>query len=64
MSPIATPKGPRPHPVIGAVALDAMAALAGPAWAPDHERAWSEAFEIVTTAMRAGAPDCQLAVAA
>jgi hypothetical protein len=37
-----------PCHVIGAVALDLIAAIAGPASAPDHARAWSAAFELVT----------------
>ncbi len=52
------------HPVIGAVALDAMAAMAGPARAPDHERAWRAAFEIVVGAMLAGPADWELAAVA
>jgi hypothetical protein len=40
--------------VIGGVLLDAMAAIAGPTWNPDHARAWREAFEIVLDATRAG----------
>ena len=47
---------PRRYPVVGAVALDAMAATAGPAWAPGHDRAWSTAFDIVVAAMLAAAP--------
>jgi hypothetical protein len=41
-----------------------MAAIAGPTWRPDYERAWSAAFEIVTTAMLAGATSHKPAVAA
>jgi hypothetical protein len=45
--------GARPArgPNIGAVALDAMAAIAGPSWAPGYERAWDLAASIVTEAM-------------
>ena len=39
------------HPVIGAAALDAMAAFAGPPGSPDHRHAWSAAVEIVAGAM-------------
>ena len=44
------------HPVIGAVALDLMASIAGPAWSRDNAGAWSAAFEIVTRAMADSAP--------
>jgi hemoglobin-like flavoprotein len=46
---------PERYPVVGAVALDAMAAIAGPALTPDYERAWSAAFEVVVGAMLVGA---------
>ena len=42
------------YPSLGATALDAMAALAGPVGAADHRRAWDAAFGIVVAAMRAG----------
>jgi hypothetical protein len=45
----------RRHPVAGAVMLDLAAELAGPPGTPDHERAWSEAFEIVTEPMHPAA---------
>ena len=48
---------PEHYPRVAAVALDAMAALAGPASAPDHDRAWTTAFEIVVGAMLAGVAD-------
>jgi hemoglobin-like flavoprotein len=44
------------YPVVGAAALDLMAAIAGPTAAPDHARAWSAAFEIVTRALVAQRP--------
>jgi hypothetical protein len=37
---------------IGAAALDAMAAIAGPVWTPDYGLAWSAAFETVVAGMR------------
>ncbi len=52
------------RPVIGAVALDAMAAIAGPARTPDYERAWSAAFEIVMRQCLADATDRELATVA
>jgi hypothetical protein len=51
-------------PLVGAVLLDQMAAIAGPTWAPDHERAWSAAFELVLRPMLAGAAEGELAAAA
>jgi hemoglobin-like flavoprotein len=38
------------YAVIGAVALDAKAAIAGPPSTPDYERAWNAAFKIVAEA--------------
>ena len=52
------------HPVVGVVALDAMAAIAGDARAPGFEQAWSDAFEIVTAAMLPENADPDLAIAA
>ncbi len=49
------------YPVIGAVALDAMAAVTGPPSTPDYKRAWNAAFEIVAEAMFAEAADAELA---
>jgi hemoglobin-like flavoprotein len=51
------------YPVIGAVALDAMAAIVGPPSTPDYERTWNAAFEIVAKAI-AGAAHPDLAAAA
>jgi hypothetical protein len=39
------------HPVVGVVALDLMASIAGPALAPDHAASWNAAVEIVTRAL-------------
>jgi hemoglobin-like flavoprotein len=41
-----------------------MAAVAGPAWKPDYERAWGEAFEVVAGAMIEGAESVALDAAA
>jgi hemoglobin-like flavoprotein len=56
---------PRPaqYPVIGAVALDEMAAIAGPPSTPDYNGAWNTAFETVAEAMFAGAADAEMAAA-
>jgi hemoglobin-like flavoprotein len=53
---------PARYPVVGAVALDAMATIAGPAATPGHESAWRAAFEIVMQAMRAGRPSSAVVV--
>ncbi len=55
---------PEHYPVVGAVALDAMAAIAGPPSTPDYERAWNAAFKIVAEATFAGAADEELAAVA
>jgi methyl-accepting chemotaxis protein len=46
---------PEHYPVVGEVLLASMAAVAGPAWKPEYERAWSEAFSVVAWAMMEGA---------
>jgi hemoglobin-like flavoprotein len=46
---------PEHYPVVADVLIGAMAAIAGPAWRPEHERAWSAALEIVSGAMLEGA---------
>jgi hemoglobin-like flavoprotein len=60
----AAPSPPEHDAVIGAAALDLMAAIAGPAWTSHHEQAWSTAYEIVVRAMTAEAADEELAAAA
>jgi hemoglobin-like flavoprotein len=46
------------------VLIAAMAAVAGPAWLPEHERAWGEAFGVVAGAMIDGAATAALETAA
>jgi hemoglobin-like flavoprotein len=46
---------PEHYPVVGEVLIGAMATVAGSAWQPEHERAWSEAFRVVAWAMMEGA---------
>jgi methyl-accepting chemotaxis protein len=55
---------PEHYPVVGEVLIAAMAAIAGPAWRPEHQRAWSQAFEIVAGAMLEGAQGVSVAAAA
>jgi hemoglobin-like flavoprotein len=45
------------YPVVGAVLIAAMADVAGDAWRPDYERAWSDAFDVVAGAMLEGAAE-------
>jgi methyl-accepting chemotaxis protein len=46
---------PGHYPVVGAILIGSMAELAGEAWQPEYERAWSEAFDVVAGAMLEGA---------
>jgi methyl-accepting chemotaxis protein len=55
---------PEHYPVVGEVLIAAMAETAGPAWRPEHERAWSEAFAVVAGAMLDGARTATLRAAA
>jgi methyl-accepting chemotaxis protein len=50
---------PEHYPVVGETLIASMAALAGDAWEPRFERAWSAAFEIVAGAMLAGAAEAE-----
>jgi hemoglobin-like flavoprotein len=58
--------GARPahYPVVGAVLIGAMEAVAGDAWEPRYGEAWGEAFGVVAAAMLEGAADAQLPLAA
>ena len=55
---------PEHYPVVGNVLLSAMAEIAGPAWTPAYERAWTAAFGVVAGAMIEGAEQAKLAAAA
>jgi hemoglobin-like flavoprotein len=46
---------PEHYPVVGAVLIASMAEIAGDAWQPGHERAWTAAFDVVAGAMLDGA---------
>jgi len=46
---------PAHYPVVGEVLLASMAYVAGDAWRPAYERAWTEAFGVVAGAMLEGA---------
>jgi hemoglobin-like flavoprotein len=49
------------YPVVGEVLIDSMA---GGAWRPEYERAWSAAFEVVAGVMLEGAAAAELDAAA
>ena len=55
---------PEHYPVVGEVLIASMAAVAGPAWRPEYERAWGQAFEVVAGAMIEGAQAAALDAAA
>jgi methyl-accepting chemotaxis protein len=55
---------PEHYPLVGEVLLASMAEIAGPAWSPEYERAWTEAFAIVAGAMLEGAECAELESAA
>jgi methyl-accepting chemotaxis protein len=55
---------PEHYPVVGEVLLASMAVVAGPAWTPEFERAWGEAFSVVAGAMIEGAEAAELEAAA
>jgi hemoglobin-like flavoprotein len=55
---------PEHYPVVGEVLLASMAEVAGPAWTPEYERAWTTAFSVVSGAMLEGAEQVKLQFAA
>jgi hemoglobin-like flavoprotein len=55
---------PEHYPVVGEVLIASMAAVAGPAWTAEYERAWTEAFGVVAGAMIEGAERATLDEAA
>jgi nitric oxide dioxygenase len=52
---------PEHYPVVGSVLIASMADVAGDAWRPEYERAWSVAFDIVAAEMLSGATGLELA---
>jgi hemoglobin-like flavoprotein len=52
------------YPVVGGVLIASMAEVAGGAWRPEYERAWSAAFEVVAGVMLEGAAAAELDAAA
>jgi hemoglobin-like flavoprotein len=46
---------PEHYPVVGTVLIAAMAEIAGDAWRPAYDEAWSTAFDLVAASMIAGA---------
>ena len=52
------------YPVVGAVLIASMEQIAGPAWRPEYEAAWAEAYGVVAGAMLDGASAAELREAA
>src|SRR6187397_2705054 len=52
---------PAHYPVVGQVLISSMAQVAGDAWSPEYQQAWSEAFAIVADAMLQGAQSVEAA---
>ena len=52
------------YPVVGGVLIASMAQVAGAAWRPEYERAWSSAYDVVAGAMLEGAAAAELDAAA
>lgn len=50
---------PAHYPVVGEVLLASMAEIAGAAWSPAYQRAWTAAFAVVADAMLEGAQAAQ-----
>jgi methyl-accepting chemotaxis protein len=46
---------PEHYPVVGEVLIASMAEVAGEAWKPEHQRAWTAAIAVVAGAMLEGA---------
>jgi hemoglobin-like flavoprotein len=55
---------PEHYAVVGQVLIASLAEIAGEVWRPEHELAWSAAFEVITDAMLSGARDAELDIAA
>lgn len=55
---------PEHYPLVGQVLIGSMAEVAGHAWRPEYEQAWTAAFELVAGAMLEGAASARLPDAA
>src|ERR687885_255159 len=55
---------PEHYPVVGSVLIASLAAVAGDAWTPEYEQAWSDAYDVVAATMLAGAEEATLRAAA
>jgi hemoglobin-like flavoprotein len=55
---------PEHYPLVASVLVESMATVAGDAWAPAYEIAWSDALAIVAATMLEGAEQATLAAAA
>jgi hemoglobin-like flavoprotein len=45
--------------VVAQVMIDSLAHIAGPAWRPEHENAWSGALGVIADAMLGGAREAE-----
>ena len=52
------------YPIVAEVLIASLAQIAGDAWRPEHERAWTTALGAVAAAMLDGAADAQVRLAA
>jgi nitric oxide dioxygenase len=52
------------YPLVGETLIASMAEVAGDAWRPRYERAWTEAFALIAAAMLDGAESARVAQAA
>ncbi len=52
---------PEHYPVVGQALLTSMGEVAGDDWRPEHQRAWTAAFDVVARAMLDGAAELDLA---
>ena len=55
---------PAHYPIVAEVLIASLAQIAGDAWRPEHERAWTTALSAVAAALLDGAADAQLKLAA
>jgi len=55
---------PEHYPVVAEILIASLAQIAGDAWHPEHERAWTTALGAVAGAMLEGAAEAETALAA
>jgi hemoglobin-like flavoprotein len=55
---------PEHYAVVGRVLVESLAHVAGPAWRPEHEIAWTAAYAVIANTMLSGAREAQAGLAA